>query len=94
MVSAFACWVNWGFGLVIVHYAKEVARQVKNIDYPLLIAGAYSGLLVWHAGISASIPLTIATSGLGTNFVEQLTGSIVPISETIFSPIGWVTSWF
>lgn len=95
LVSAFACWVNWGFGLVIgALLAKEVVKQVKNVDYPLLIAGAYSGLLVWHAGISASIPLTIATSGLGTNFVEQLTGSIVPISETIFSPIGWITSWF
>lgn len=94
-VSAFACWVNWGFGLVIgALLAREIAKQVKNVDYPLLMASAYSGLLVWHAGLSASIPLTIATSGLGTNFVEQLTGNIVPISETIFSPIGWITSWF
>ncbi|HHY13845.1 MAG TPA: short-chain fatty acid transporter [Thermoanaerobacterales bacterium] len=93
--SAFACWINWGFGLVIgALLAREVVKRVKNVDYPLLIASAYSGLLVWHAGISASIPLTVATSGLATNFVEQLTGSTIPISQTIFSPIGWVASWF
>ena len=61
-VSAIGSWINWGFGLVIgALYAKELARQVEDLDYRLLIASAYSGFLVWHGGISASIPLTLAT---------------------------------
>lgn len=63
-VSALACWLNWGFGLIVgAVLAREVARSVKNVDYRLLIASAYSGFVVWHAGLSGSIPLTMATPG-------------------------------
>ncbi len=63
-VSALACWLNWGFGLIVgVVLAKAVARQMQGVDYRLLIASAYSGFVVWHAGLSGSIPLTMATPG-------------------------------
>ncbi|MFR7636270.1 MAG: TIGR00366 family protein [Lachnospiraceae bacterium] len=29
--------------------AKEVAKRVPTVDYPLLIASAYSGFVIWHA---------------------------------------------
>lgn len=29
-------------------FAKEIARQVRKVDYRLLIASAYSGFVVWH----------------------------------------------
>ncbi|MCK9912222.1 TIGR00366 family protein, partial [Microbacteriaceae bacterium K1510] len=61
-VSCLASLLNWGFGLVIgALLAKEVARQVEKVDYRLLIASAYSGFVVWHGGLSGSVPLTIAT---------------------------------
>jgi len=64
IVASVACWLNWGFGLIVgVIFAKEIAKQVKNVDYRLLIASAYSGFVVWHAGISGSIPLAMATEG-------------------------------
>jgi short-chain fatty acids transporter len=64
IVALLACFINWGFGLVIgAVFAKEVAKKVKNVDYPLLIAAAYSGFLVWHAGMSGSIPLKLASGG-------------------------------
>lgn len=64
VVSTIACWINWGFGLVIgALFARELARQVKGVDYRLLIASAYSGFLVWHSGLSGSIPLKLATGG-------------------------------
>lgn len=64
LVSALACWINWGFGLIVgVIFAKEIAKKVKNVDYRLLIASSYSGFVVWHAGLSGSIPLTMATPG-------------------------------
>ncbi len=87
--STIACWVNWGFGLVVgAILAKEIARQVKGVDYRLLIAAAYSGFVVWHAGFSGSIPLTIATATTpeGTWAVGSYSHGVIPIGETIFSP--------
>lgn len=38
-VSAVACWLNWGFGLIVgVIFAKEIARKLQGVDYRLLIA--------------------------------------------------------
>ena len=93
-VSAIACWLNWGFGLVIgALYARELAKRVEDVDYRLLIASAYSGFLVWHGGFSASIPLTLATAsndlaGMTAGAVTQA----IPTSQTIFSPLNLVIS--
>ncbi|MGX8712629.1 MAG: short-chain fatty acid transporter [bacterium] len=88
VVSALCCWLNWGFGLIVgVVFAKEIARQMAGVDYRLLIASAYSGFVVWHAGLSGSIPLTMATPGeaLGKATNGALTAP-VPVSETILDP--------
>lgn len=87
-ISAMACWVNWGFGLVVgAIFAREIAARVKGVDYRLLIASAYSGFLFWHAGLSGSIPLSIAG---GANISTVTNGAVtgpIPTSETIFSPM-------
>ena len=93
VISALACWLNWGFGLIVgVIFAKEIARQMQGIDYRLLIASAYSGFVVWHAGLSGSIPLTMATPGpslaLATN---GALAAPVPVSQTILDPHNLVT---
>lgn len=63
LVSLTAHWINWGFGLIVsALFAKEVARLV-HVDYRLLIASAYSGFVIWHGGLSGSVPLSIATPG-------------------------------
>ncbi len=86
-VSSVACWINWGFGLVVgALYARQLAKHVKGVDYRLLIASAYSGFLVWHAGISGSIPLQLATAGDG--LAVATAGAVTePVSTnlTIFS---------
>lgn len=85
LISYIACILNWGFGLIIgAIYAKEIAKKVKNIDYRLLIASAYSGFVLWHAGFSGSIPLVIASgdfSATGGALTEA-----VPVTQTLFSP--------
>lgn len=85
-VALVASFINWGFGLVIgAIFAREVAHKVKGVHYPLLIASAYVGFLIWHAGFSGSIPLTIASS---TGLAEITNGALtqaIPTSETIFS---------
>lgn len=87
-VSAIACWLNWGFGLIIgVIFAKEIAKSVRGVDYRLLIASAYSGFVVWHAGLSGSIPLTMATPG--DSLTVATNGAVthpVPVTDTILDP--------
>ncbi|WBU55665.1 short-chain fatty acid transporter [Paracoccus sediminicola] len=81
LVSLAAAWINWGFGLVVgAIFARELAKQVR-VDYRLLVASAYSGFVIWHGGISGSIPLTVATEG---HFTADQIG-VIPTSETIFA---------
>ncbi len=86
-VSAIACLINWGFGLVVgALYARQLARDVKDVDYRVLIASAYTGYLVWHGGLSGSIPLTLATTS--PDLAKMTMGAVIdPISTsaTIFS---------
>ena len=84
-ISAVACWLNWGFGLIVgAIFAKEIAKKLRGVDYRLLIASAYSGFVVWHAGISGSIPLKMASDvnelAKDTNGVIT---SAIPIGNTI-----------
>ncbi|MGN1412976.1 MAG: short-chain fatty acid transporter [Anaerovoracaceae bacterium] len=82
-VSTICCWLNWGFGLIAgALLAKEVARRVKDVDYPLLIAAAYSGFVIWHAGLSGSIPLQLAST---TTILDV--EYTAPTSETLFHPM-------
>lgn len=82
-VSVICCWLNWGFGLIAgALLAKEVAKRVRDVDYRLLIASAYSGFVIWHAGLSGSIPLTIS-GGYAIGDVTYQAGT----DQTIFHPI-------
>jgi len=93
VVSSIACIINWGFGLVIgALFAKELAKEVKGVDYRLLIASAYTGFLLWHGGFSGSIPLLLASGG--ESVFDATAGIIgmegIPINETIFSRVNLV----
>ena len=84
-VSTICCWLNWGFGLIAgALLAREVAKRVRDVDYPLLIAAAYSGFVIWHAGLSGSIPLQIGAEG-GTTILDV--AYYAPTSATIFHPM-------
>jgi short-chain fatty acids transporter len=80
-------WLHWGFGLIgAALLAKELARTLEKksirVDYPLLGTAAYSSMLLWHAGTTASAPLLINTQG---HFLESKIG-LIPLSQTIFLP--------
>lgn len=95
-VSAIACWINWGFGLIVgALLARELARNVKGVDYRLLIASAYSGFVVWHNGISGSIPLQVASDVAQlTTISGGLITEAIPVSQTLFSPWNLIVVWF
>ena len=70
--------------------AREVGRSLAQrgvkIHYALLGTGAYTSMLLWHAGLTASAPLLMNTE---KNFVSEvlgLKGAKVPLTETIFAP--------
>lgn len=94
LISAIACWLNWGFGLVIgALYARELVKRIPDVDYRLLIASAYSGFIVWHGGFAASIPLTLASTE--ADLARETAGAItqaIPTSLTIFSPFNLILS--
>ena len=86
-VSLIVTWFNWGIGLVVgAILAREMARRVDGVDYRLLVASAYAGFIIWHAGLSAAAPLVVATPG---HFLEEQIG-IVATGETIFSPLNLI----
>ncbi|MBX3193224.1 MAG: short-chain fatty acid transporter [Labilithrix sp.] len=98
LVTVFALvtgWLHWGFGLVSsALLAREVGRSLEKrgiaIHYALLGTGAYTSMLLWHAGLTASAPLLMNTE---KNFVSEvlgLKGAKVPLSETIFAPYNLV----
>ncbi|MGM8897593.1 MULTISPECIES: short-chain fatty acid transporter [unclassified Psychrobacter] len=87
LVGLVGSWINWGFGLIIgAIFAKSLARKVANVDYPLLVAAAYSGFVIWHGGFSGSIPLTLSSGG---DTLLTLSGNVmteaVPLSQTVFA---------
>lgn len=87
---------NWGLGLIFgAILARKVAEYAQRnqikINYPLVGAAGYSGLMVWHGGLSGSAPLDAADTSKslsamfkGSNVVAGLP-DYVPTSETIFS---------
>lgn len=94
VVTTFAVvsgWVHWGFGLIAsALLARAVGRSFRArgipLHYPLLGTGAYTAMLLWHAGLTASAPLLMNTQ---KNFVSDVLGEKagkVPLTETIFAP--------
>jgi short-chain fatty acids transporter len=89
LAAAAASLVTWGLGLVVgALLAKEVAARGRarglRLHFPLLVAAAFSGFVVWHMGYSGSGPLTAATEG---SFIAMRLGRTIPVSETTFA--GW-----
>lgn len=85
--------VNWGLGLIVGAYlAREIGRvsgeRGRGLNYPLVAAAGYMGLVIWHGGLSGTAPLTVSTGG---HFLEEAIG-LVPISRTLLSPVNVVVS--
>lgn len=89
---------NWGLGLIFgAIYARKIGEYARAkgipLNYPLVGAAGYSGLMVWHGGFSGSSLVKVAEEGhlrellSGTWSMEQL--SSLPLSigfdQTVFS---------
>jgi len=95
---------NWGMGLIFgALLARKVAErfsaQQKPLNYGLIGAAAYSGMLIWHGGISGSSP----TKAMEENAVRAMMENAgycldtklpesISISETLFSSLNAFTA--
>ncbi|WP_284944326.1 short-chain fatty acid transporter [Acidisoma cladoniae] len=90
LVALVTVALNWGFGLVAsAIFAREVAKR-HRLDFAWLLAGAYSGFLMFPPGLSSSIALAQATPGSPLNITQKLTGQIVPLSHSLLAPFNIV----
>jgi short-chain fatty acids transporter len=87
-LSMSLAWVNWGLGLVTgAILVGIVSREHRDVDLRILVAVAYFGLgTTWHAGLSGSVPLLLATPD---HFLVETAG-VIPVGETIFSPFNLI----
>ena len=83
LVSMSAAWLHWGLGLIAGPiFLQFLMRKHPKLDYRLAVAAGYLGsTCTWHAGLSGSVPLLMATP---KNFMEAEAG-LVPVSLTTFS---------
>ncbi len=86
--SLITAYINWAVSLVVTAaFVPFVLRRNPLVDARLIVAAAYIGIgTVWHAGLSGSAPLILATPGnplLEAGVVDRL----YPITETIFNGV-------
>ena len=85
-ISGLASLFAWSFGLIVGGIsAKFIAigceKKKIKIHYPLLVASAYSGYVIWHMGYSSSAALFVASEG--HSLVSRI--GVIPVTETIFN---------
>ena len=85
-VSGIASLFAWSFGLIVggiisKFVAIGCSKKKIHIHYPLLVASAYSGYVIWHMGYSSSAALFVSSEG---HSLQDKIG-IIPVTETIFT---------
>jgi len=96
MITILISLFNWGLGLIFgAIFARKVGEHATKLkiplNYPLIVAAGYTGLMVWHGGLSGSAPLKVAETG---HFLS-LVGKNIPaidMGQTIFSPMNMVVT--
>ncbi|MDA7580252.1 TIGR00366 family protein [Crocinitomicaceae bacterium] len=95
---------NWGLGLI---FGAILARKVGEhavkrgvtLNYSLIGAAGYSGLMVWHGGISGTASIMAAEDNHISNMMDGISGSDqlsqfpsnISMSDTIFGAMNSVT---
>lgn len=95
MLMAF---LNWGLGLIFgAILARKVGEHAQRynipLNYPLVGAAGYVGLMIWHGGISGSAPIKVAETGHVKSFMQDVSSleiiNLIPeninFNTTIFS---------
>ncbi len=98
--------INWGLCLIVgAIMAREAARSLSRrgipTNAPLLAAAGYTGMMIWHGGLSGSAPLSMtsaenAAKVLRPETMQALTAAGyadgIPLSATLASPLNLVVT--
>lgn len=100
-IVTFVCvslgFLNWGLALIFgAIFARKVAENAQKkgikLNYPLIGAAGYTGLMVWHGGLSGSSLIKAAELGHLKDLTMNSPGvdhgvlpEYISFSETIFS---------
>ena len=95
LLTLIASWFNWGLGLIFgAVFARKVGEYAlissQKINYALVGAAGYAGLMVWHGGISGSSLIKISEEGHFNELINQQEilaqlPSSISFSDTVFS---------
>lgn len=86
-VSFFAFYINSGIALIVGPIlAKAIAKNVKGVDYRLLVASGYVNAMSLQGGLTGAIALKLASGGesLSVESGGMLTTAI-PMTDTVFT---------
>ncbi len=96
-LTMLVAFFNWGLGLIFgALLARKIAEHAQKNDlklnYPIVGASGYMGMMVWHGGISGSAPIKINEVGHLSNIMTNNSfelmhkvPSSIDFSQTIFS---------
>ena len=98
VTTMLVAFFNWGLGLI---FGAIMARKIGEaavqkgfkINYPLVGAAGYVGLMIWHGGMSGSAPLKVAEEAHLTTMMQGILPpdqlatipEIISSQQTIFS---------
>jgi len=97
LVAMFCALINWGLGLIVgALIARNVARSAKErgirVHYPVLGAAGYSGLLVWHGGLSGSAPLSVTQQKDLVSILGRADVDPIGLGQTLFSSMNLIVN--
>ena len=99
LVSLF----NWGLGLIFgAIFARKVAEHATKLkiklNYPLIGAAGYSGLMVWHGGLSGSSLAKVAEPGhlktMMTGVISENEIALLPEKISYWETVGSTMNLF
>lgn len=97
-VTMIVAFFNWGLGLIFGallarKVAEDAVKRGIKLNYPIIGAAGYVGLMVWHGGISGSAPIKINEKGHIKSIMKSVSSEetlqkipeIISYSETVLS---------
>lgn len=84
LIGSLLCLVSFGWIVITCVLARELAKRVKGVNYPFLVACVYLSMNTWVMGLSSSIPLLLNTE---KNYLIEagILSNVIPTSYTLGS---------
>jgi short-chain fatty acids transporter len=95
VVAMLCALLNWGLGLIVgALLARNVGRSTRErgvaVHYPILGAAGYTGMMVWHGGLSGSAPLTLTQTKDLVSILGRSDVQPIGLGDTLFSTLNIV----